>query len=190
MNRPARLNIQPGNMKYYLIQRSSDRERKLYIASSVATDLPNELATFFISTLPVSELRGAIPFALSRGMTWQRAYIISVVGNFVPVIPILLLLGRVSEFLMKHSRLFERFFSWLFTRTMNRSAMVEKFEALGLILFVAIPLPITGAWTGCVAAFLFKIPLKHAVPAILAGIMIAGTVVTLASLGVISFWGL
>jgi len=177
-------------MKYYFIRVTSGRERKLYIASSVATDLPNELATFFISTLPVSELRGAIPFALSRGITWQRAYIISVVGNFVPVIPILLLLGRVSEFLMKHSRLFERFFSWLFTRTMNRSAMVEKFEALGLILFVAIPLPITGAWTGCVAAFLFKIPLKHAVPAILAGIMIAGTVVTLASMGVISFWGL
>jgi len=162
----------------------------LIVASAVGSGLPNEIATFIISTLPVSELRGAIPFALSRGMTWQRAYVISVVGNFVPVMPILLLLGRVSEFLIQRSRLFDRFFSWLFTRTMNRSAVVERFEAIGLILFVAIPLPITGAWTGCVAAFLFKIPLKHAVPAILAGIMISGTVVTLASMGVISFWGL
>ncbi|MBD3178886.1 MAG: ligand-binding protein SH3 [Candidatus Latescibacteria bacterium] len=156
----------------------------------MGSGLPREITTFIISTLPVSELRGAIPYALSQGMNWQRAYIISVLGNFLPVIPILLLLGRVSDFLIKRSRLFERFFNWLFTRTMNRSAVVEKFEALGLILFVAIPLPITGAWTGCVAAFLFKIPLKHAVPAILAGIMISGTVVTLASMGVISFWGL
>lgn len=162
----------------------------MHFATAGSINLPNELITFILSTLPVSELRGAIPFAVSRGIPWQKAYMIAVIGNFVPVIPILLFLGKVSEFLREHSRLFDRFFSWLFTRTMNRSAVVERFEAFGLILFVAIPLPITGAWTGCVAAFLFKIPLKHAVPAITAGILIAGAVVTLASLGVISFWGL
>ena len=58
-----------------------------------------------------------------------------------------------------------------------------------LVMFVAVPLPVTGAWTGCVAAFIFKVPLKYAIPAVLLGIMIAGTIVTLASLGVIQIWG-
>ena len=68
--------------------------------------------------------------------------------------------------------------------------MVERFEAVGLAMFVAIPLPVTGAWTGCVAAFLFKIPTRIAVPMIVCGILTAGVVVTLASLGIISFWGI
>ncbi|MCD6379354.1 small multi-drug export protein [bacterium] len=123
-------------------------------------------------------------------MTWQKAYIIAVAGNFLPVIPILLFLGVVSEWLMSRYKSFDRFFTWLFDRTRRKSKLIERFETIGLILFVAIPLPITGAWTGCVAAFLFKIHLKHAVPAILAGILISGSIVTLASLGAISFWGI
>lgn len=152
--------------------------------------IPAEYITLFISTLPISELRGAIPYALSVGMSWQKAYVIAVIGNFIPVIPILLLLGKVSEWLMSRFRFFNVFFTWLFNRTRRKSKLIERFEAVGLILFVAIPLPVTGAWTGCVAAFLFKIPLRQAVPAITAGILISGTVVTLASLGVISFWGI
>ncbi len=154
------------------------------------TSIPTEYLTFFIATLPVSELRGAIPFAISSGMNWQKAYLIAVAGNFLPVIPILLLLGRVSEWLMARFAIFNRFFNWLFNRTRAKSNLIERFEAVGLIFFVAIPLPVTGAWTGCVAAFLFRIPLKHSIPAITAGILISGTVVTLASLGVISFWGI
>jgi uncharacterized membrane protein len=123
-------------------------------------------------------------------MTWQKAYIIAVIGNFLPVIPILLFLGVVSEWLTSRYKIFDRFFGWLFERTRRKSKLIERFEAIGLILFVAIPLPITGAWTGCVAAFLFKIPLKQAIPAISAGILISGIIVTLASLGAISFWGI
>ncbi|MDZ7859928.1 MAG: small multi-drug export protein [Candidatus Krumholzibacteriota bacterium] len=152
--------------------------------------IPAEFIVFFIASLPISELRGAIPYALAIGISWQKAYIISVAGNFLPVIPILLFLGRISESLSNRYSFFDRFFTWLFERTRSKSELIERFEALGLILFVAIPLPVTGAWTGCAAAFIFRIPLRHAIPAIIAGIFISGTIVTLASLGVISFWGI
>jgi uncharacterized membrane protein len=147
------------------------------------------IVTIVLAALPISELRGAIPYAIAvGGMSWQEAYILAVIGNFIPVLPILLLLESVSGYLMRY-RIFNRFFTWLFERTRRKGKLVERLEAVGLVLFVAVPLPVTGAWTGCVAAFIFKIPLKLAVPAVLLGIMIAGTVVTLASLGVIHIWG-
>lgn len=152
--------------------------------------VPPEIITVVLAALPISELRGAIPYAMTvGGMGWQKAFALSVVGNFLPVLPILLLLESVSNWLRRYP-LWDRFFTWLFERTRRKGRLVERFEALGLVLFVAIPLPVTGAWTGCVAAFLFKIPLKLALPAIFCGIMIAGTVVTLASLGFITIWGL
>lgn len=148
------------------------------------------LMTLLLSILPISELRGAIPYAiLSGGLGWQEAFIYAVVGNFIPVIPLLLFLGRISDWLRRFP-VWDRFFQWFFERTRRKGAIVEKFEAIGLALFVAIPLPMTGAWAGCVAAFLFKIPLRLAIPAIAAGILIAGIIVTLASLGIISFWGI
>ncbi len=152
--------------------------------------IPKEIITCFIAMLPISELRGAIPWALASppvggGLTWQEAYVFAVIGNFIPVIPILLLLGPLSNWLSSRSKMFERFFTWLFNRTRSRSSLIEKYEALGLTAFVAIPLPVTGAWTGCVAAFIFGIHFKYAIPSIIAGIIIAGIIVTLASLGVI-----
>ncbi len=153
-------------------------------------NLSPRLVTLLIAILPVSELRGAIPYALSAGgLKWQEAYIFAVLGNFIPVIPLLLFLERVSLWLRRYP-FWDRFFEWFFSRTRRKGKVIDRFEALGLILFVAIPLPVTGAWTGCAAAFLFKIPLKLAIPAVACGILIAGCIVTLASLGVISFWGL
>ncbi len=138
---------------------------------------------------PVSELRGAIPYAMTvGGMSWQEAFVISVIGNFVPVVPILLLIGPISEWLRRY-RAFDRFFEWLFARTRRRGKMIERFEALGVCLFVAIPLPMTGAWTGALAAFLFGVRLRYAIPAIALGILIAGAVVTLVVSGAISFTG-
>ncbi|MBN1163480.1 MAG: small multi-drug export protein [Candidatus Krumholzibacteriota bacterium] len=146
--------------------------------------------TFLIAMLPISELRGAIPYALAAGgLKWPEAYLFAVLGNFLPVIPLLLFLERISNWLRRYP-MGDRFFTWLFKRTRRKGKLVERFEALGLVLFVAIPLPVTGAWTGCAAAFLFKIPLKLSIPAVAGGILIAGCVVTLASMGVISFWGI
>lgn len=156
----------------------------------LANRVSHELITVLLAALPISELRGAIPYAITvGGMGWQKAFILSVAGNFLPVLPVLLLLESVSNWLRRY-RQWDRFFSWLFARTRRRGKLVERFEALGLVLFVAVPLPITGAWTGCVAAFLFKVPLRLALPAILCGILIAGTVVTMATLGLINIWGL
>lgn len=152
-------------------------------------EITPRIITLILAALPISELRGAIPYAIAvGGLSWQEAYIIAVIGNFIPVIPLLLLLESVSNYLMRF-RIFNRFFTWLFERTRRKGRLVERFEAIGLVMFVAVPLPVTGAWTGCVAAFIFKVPLKYAIPAVLLGIMIAGTIVTLASLGVIQIWG-
>lgn len=135
-----------------------------------------ELAVTALAAMPVSELRGAIPLALAMGFSPLKAYILAVIGNLLPVLPILFLLQPVADKL-RHIRLFAKFFDWLFERTKKKARMVEKFEALGLILFVAIPLPITGAWTGCVAATLFKIRLRYAFLSIAIGVIIAGLIV-------------
>ncbi len=145
------------------------------------------LITFLIGMSPILELRGAIPYAFLEGLSWREAYIFAVLGNFLPVIPLLLFLEKVSTWLRRYP-LFDRFFVWFFKRTRKRGKVIERFEALGLVIFVAIPFPVTGAWTGCAAAFLFKIPLKYSIPAVAAGVLIAGVIVTLASQGVISFW--
>ncbi|MEN8254511.1 MAG: small multi-drug export protein [Verrucomicrobiota bacterium] len=135
-----------------------------------------------ISTLPIVELRGAIPVGIvAFEMSWWRVYLIAVAGNMIPIPFILLLLGPVSSFLMRF-RAGKRFFDWLFARTRKKSAKIEKYEALGLTLFVAIPLPVTGGWTGAMAAFLMGIPFGKAMLYILMGVMIAGVIMTVLSL--------
>ncbi len=150
--------------------------------------LPPPLAVFLVAMLPVFELRGAIPAGYAMGMTNPyQIYALAVLGNFVPVLPILLLLGPAEKHLRRF-RTMDRFFDWLFKRTVSRSDVIKRYESLGLILFVAIPLPMTGAWTGSVAAYLFKLPLRMAIPCIILGILIAGVVVSLVSQGVIQLW--
>lgn len=149
-------------------------------------DIP-QLNVLFTAMLPISELRGAIPLALGvYKMSVGTAYLLSVLGNIIPVIFLLWLLEPVSKFLMKHSAIFNKFFTWLFERTRRRhKAAIQKWGPIALVFFVAIPLPITGGWTGSVVAFVFGIPFKKALPLIFLGILIAGVVVTLASLGII-----
>jgi len=147
-------------------------------------DLGPSAVVVIIATLPIFELRGSIPVAiLYYGMPWWQAYILSVVGNLLPIIPIILLIGPVSNFLMKRSRLWRRFFNWVFERSRRRGGdLIEKYEAIGLAIFVAIPLPVTGAWTGSMLAFLMRIRARRAFPCILAGVLTAGVVVTLVTL--------
>jgi len=141
-----------------------------------------ELAVFFISWLPIVELRGSIPLAISLGMSPWKAYCISVLGNAIPVIPLLLLLVPVRKFLREHFHIMDNFFTWLDRRTLSKSDKVEKYGALALILFTAIPFPTTGAWTASLAAVLFKIKFKYAFPAIVAGIILAGIIMIILSL--------
>jgi len=149
--------------------------------------MPEELVAFVVSALPIAELRGGIPVALSMGIGWREAFLICAAGNFLPIVPILYLLGPLESVLRRWPPM-DRFMTRLFARTRRRGALVERYEALGLIAFVAIPLPVTGAWTGALAAHLFGVRPRYAIPAIICGILIAGVVVTLATQGVLRLW--
>lgn len=157
--------------------------------------VPHWASTVIIAMLPLSELRGAIPIALAPvelggyGMSVPEAYFLSVAGNMIPVIPLLLFLEPVSNFLRRWKP-GDIFFTWLFERTRRKhSEKFEQYGTLALALFVAVPLPATGAWTGCAAAFVFGIRFKHALGAIFAGVLIAGAVVTFLTLAGINIMG-
>jgi len=147
------------------------------------------LSTFLIAMTPLGELRVSLPVALGvYKMPWQTAFIISFLGSMIPPILILYLLNPLSDFLMKRSSLARRFFNWVFSRTRIKSQIIEKYGIIGLAIFVAIPLPLTGAWTGSIAAVLLGINLLRAVISIAIGILIAGTIVTLSVLGIVSLF--
>jgi uncharacterized membrane protein len=140
-----------------------------------------------VGILPITELRGAIPLALYWGMPLAKAFWLSVLGNIIPIAPALFLLEPVSERLRRF-KIWARFFDWLFERTRKKADTIQKYEALGLAIFVAIPLPMTGAWSGVVAASLFKIKFRYAFIAITAGVIGAGLIVSsLCILGIISW---
>jgi len=154
--------------------------------------LPDPLVWVAISTLPIVELRGAVPAGhilmdvpsmdpagKVKASIW--IYVTCVLGNMIPVPFILLLLGPISRFCMRF-KVGKWFFDWLFARTRRKTANIEKYETLGLTVFVAIPLPVTGAWTGSMAAFLLGLSFKHAMVSILLGVMIAGVIMTVLSL--------
>lgn len=135
--------------------------------------LPTELIVVFISAMPILELRGGIPFAFLAGLSYGEALFYSLLGNLLPVVPILIFFRPLSGFLMRFP-LYKQFYDWLYSRTMSKSNNVEKYGALGLILFTAVPLPTTGAWTACLLAILFFIPFRAAFIAITTGVVIAG----------------
>ncbi|MCK9595455.1 MAG: small multi-drug export protein [Candidatus Omnitrophica bacterium] len=148
---------------------------------------PRDLIVMLVAALPIAELRGAIPLAWSMGMSMQKAFWLSVIGNALPVIPILFLLKPVSAKLSR-LKVFKRFFDWLFERTMKKANTVQKWETLGLAILVAIPLPMTGAWTGAIAASLLKMRLRYALIGCILGILGAGVIVTiLCALGIMSW---
>jgi len=149
--------------------------------------LPKEFVVVIVGGLPISELRGAIPLGLSFSMPITKVFWLAVLGNIIPVAPALLLFEPISNALRKF-RVWSRFFDWLFERTKKNADSVQKYAALGLAIFVAIPLPMTGAWSGVVAASLFKIKFRYAFVAIVAGVIVAGFVVSaLCILGIISW---
>lgn len=145
-----------------------------------------ELVVFIISMLPISELRGAIPVAVIHfKFDIYKAYLISVIGNLIPVLPIIYFLEPIRRILSR-IRFIREFFEWFYRRTYKRSQKVMRYGAIGLSLFVAIPLPVTGAWTGSVAAIIFNIKPRYAFPAIILGVLIAGVIVTSIVLGILS----
>lgn len=149
------------------------------------------LSTIFVAMLPVSELRGAVPMAMGvYGLSAIEAYMWAVLGNMIPVFFLLGFLPKVSDYMRSKWRWADKFFNWLFLRTRKRTEKgIKKYGAVALVLFVAVPLPLTGAWTGSVAAFLFGIKPKKALALIFLGVLIAGALVTLGTMGVIRIGG-
>ncbi len=141
--------------------------------------LAPQVLTAFLSAMPITELRGAIPFAIFvLDMPWHEALAWSLIGNIIPIPFILLMLDPAQKLISRWSY-GDRFFRWLFARSRRKGGKVEKYGVIGLTMFVASPLPVTGAWTGAAIAFVFGIKFKHALPAIIAGVVIAGAIVTL-----------
>ena len=144
-------------------------------------DIVEILIVIGTAASPIIELRGAIPIAIGRyHFTWFYAYLFSVIGNIIPVPFLLGFLEGIIALLSKVHFL-DRIIQWFLTKTRQRGKIVERYERFGLALFVAIPLPITGAWTGSILAFLMGLKFKHALVSIIAGVLIAGAIVVSAT---------
>jgi putative small multidrug export related protein len=142
---------------------------------------------FLISMLPVVELRGAIPVGAAIGLPWYLNMIVSIVGNLLPVPFILLFSVKAFEFMKKHNILV-KFIEKIENRAKKRSEGLATGEFIGLMLFVAIPFPGTGAWTGALIAALLQFERKRSFIYIMLGVLIAAAIMTAASYGVISLF--
>ena len=136
------------------------------------------LLTFLISILPIVELRGAIPVGVSMGLSPSLSMVLSILGNMLPVPFIILFIRRIFEWMQAKSTRLKRAVDSLVKRAEGKWDKVHKYELLGLVILVAIPLPGTGAWTGALIAALMDIRMKDAIPAIFVGVIIAGILVT------------
>ena len=151
------------------------------------SQFPPEIATFFLSMLPFTELRLALPMAIfSFHLSPATALFWSVMGNAVPPTIILFFASPFHKWITKKSGFFSKAWIKYLHRAQEKFAKdYQKWGLPALLLFVAIPLPMTGAFTGAVAAFVFGIPFKKSWPFIYGGIVIAGVIVSLISLGVV-----
>lgn len=137
-----------------------------------------EVKVFLIAMIPIFELRGAIPIGiLSYELPVWKVFPIAIAGNMVPIFFILLFFDLITKLFFKVPIL-KKILEAIFRRTRKRGEIIEKYEEIGLMLFVAIPLPVTGAWTGSLAAYLFGLKFWKSILFIFLGVLIAGIVVT------------
>lgn len=143
--------------------------------------------TMGVAMTPVLELRGSIPFGLALGLPVGLTYLVSVIGNMIPVPAIMLFIRQIFRWLRKRPW-WDNKITKIETRAHLKGRMVRKYRIPGLILLVAIPLPGTGAWTGALVAALLRIRMQNALPAILVGVLMAGGLVTAATCGLIALF--
>ena len=149
-----------------------------------------ELCVFFCSMIPIIELRGAIPMgavfnATLGGMPFWLTYILSVAGNMLPIPFILLFIKRVIRWMSQSKvKFFNKVSNYLLNKVEKKRDKIEKYSFWGVCIFVAIPLPVTGAWTGTLVAAMIDMKFWKAFVSCLLGVMIAGVIMTIASYGV------
>lgn len=146
--------------------------------------LSKELAIFIMSAIPVIELRGAIPVGISLGINSIEVVILCLMGSMLPVPFLLLLLQPLFDILRRNKKM-RGLVDKIIKRTIKRTNKVHKYKALGLLLFVAIPIPTTGVWTGAMAASLLRIPFWPAIINIFIGNTIAALIVTAVTLHIV-----
>lgn len=154
---------------------------------SFFTQFPPELATLLLATTPVGELRLALPLAILKfNLPVWEAFFWAVLGNMIPVTVILLFSARFHRYVEKKSGwFFGRHWAKALARAQAKfSGDYQKYGLIGLMIFIGIPLPLTGAWTGALAAFVFGIPIKKSWPYVFAGVLISGIITLLVSVGV------
>lgn len=144
------------------------------------------LLTFFISMLPVIELRGGLPAGVAMGLPIPTAFLAALLGNMLPVPFVILFARRVFKWVRAHIPALGNFVTKLETRAYAKSKNVKKYETWGLLLLVAIPLPGTGAWTGALIASVLNMRIKRAVPVIFLGVVIAGLIMTALTYGAVT----
>lgn len=141
--------------------------------------------TLLVSMIPIVELRGGIPFGVvTLGLPYPVAFVAAVIGNILPAPFIIVYIRRIFQFLRTHFPRLDGMVDALERKAHLKGRKVNKYKYLGLLLFVAIPLPGTGAWTGALAAAFLDMPLRKAMPSIILGVILAGCIMTgLTSLG-------
>lgn len=146
-----------------------------------------ELCVFFCSMLPIIELRGAIPLGAVLGVPWWLNYILAVLGNILPVPFILLFIKKVLKWMTSSKIAFFNKIGTLLTDKADKNrTRIERFSFWGVCIFVALPLPMTGAWTGSLVAAFIDMKFWKALLSCFIGVLIAGVLMSLASYGVVS----
>lgn len=154
------------------------------IVAALSGRLSKNIIVFIVSMIPLLELRGSILAAGFMNTSFVPTYIAAVFGNMLPIPFILLFIEKIFSWLKK-SKHFHKIPVWIENKAMSKSAQIEKYGYLGLFLFVAIPLPGTGAWTGSLLAVLLGLKPKKSFLFILLGVMTAGLIMSLLSFGII-----
>lgn len=137
----------------------------------------SEIIVFIISMLPILELRGGMIAAKLLGIEFFRAFLICLAGNLIPIPFILLFIRKIFGWLKRFGKT-EKLIEKLEARSIRKAEKVRQYRLFGLFLFVAIPLPGTGAWTGALAADLFDIRIRHSFPTIAVGVLVAGIIMS------------
>ncbi len=159
-----------------------------YLVNTLGDKFSPEIVSFIVSMLPILELRGGLIAAKLMNVDFLKAFTICYIGNMLPIPFILLFIRKIFNLMKKFPKI-EAIINKLEARSLRKADNVKKYRLLGLLLFVAIPLPGTGAWTGALIADLLDIRIKHSFPVIALGVFIAGVIISILSYGLLGLIG-
>ncbi len=159
-----------------------------FFVTALDGKVSSEIIAFIVSLLPVLELRGGLIAAKLMDVEFLRAFVICYIGNMLPIPFILLFIRKIFNLLKKNERI-AAFIDKLESKSLSKADQVKKYRLWGLFIFVAIPLPGTGAWTGALIADLLNIRIRDAMIAIGAGVIVAGIIISCLSYGLFGLLG-